>query len=167
MEYTKHIGIIALALSSLLISCGSTKDITTAEVEHPAELSSVEFTTIVRNELSGAGEEGLVQSMIVVRTQEEWEALKEKMNKVNNETDAFETPEFVDFSSEMLIACFDRVRSTGGYDLHVNHITESTDTMNVFIELAIPAGAATSVLTQPYSIIKLTKTDKTIVETRW
>ena len=167
MRYSKHIGIFTIVVSVLLTSCGSAKETLIHHPESSPKVVAVEFSTIVKGELNGAGEEGLAQSMIIIRNQEEWEALKGKMNTVNNETDAFETSEMVDFNKEIMIACFDKVRTTGGYNLFVDEVTESIDTVNVIVQLAIPVDMATSVMTQPYVIIKLRKTNKTIAETRW
>jgi len=112
--------------------------------------------------LYGAGEEGLNESIQVIKNEDDWKALKDQMDAVNNVTDAFADIDDVDFEHEMVVACFDKVRSTGGYSMFVERIVEMEAVIKIDVQVAIPSGMNTSVLTQPFVIVVMEKSDKSI-----
>jgi hypothetical protein len=68
----------------------------------------------------------------------------------------------IDFENNQIIALFMGMKSSGGYAIAIDHILCKTDELTVYIKENKPNGPATSVLTQPYFIAQIPKTDKKI-----
>lgn len=122
----------------------------------------MEFETIGKGSLYGAGEEGIEESNILIRSKEEWVGLKNKMDAVNSVSQNFKEHE-VNFEEYYLIACFDPVRPNGGYSIKIKDVVEAQKKIEVLIERPKPQGMAISVLIQPYHIIRIPITDKEIL----
>ena len=116
---------------------------------------------IGKGSLYGSGAEGIEKQNVVITTSEDWEKLLAKMNSVNNVSQSFSETK-VDFSNYSLIAVFDEVETSGGYTLDIE-IIEATDQIEVVVTRIFPDGIATSVMTQPYCIVKIPSTDLPIV----
>ena len=128
------------------------------------EIREVNYQLISDDALYGAGEEQIEKGNLIITTENAWNDLKSKMNAVNQETDDFDNVP-VDFSKEMVIACFDEVREHSGYDIFINYVIEETDNLIIDVEKTV-VDEETIVMTaiqQPYYIIKMSKLDKRIV----
>ena len=61
-----------------------------------------------------------------------------------------------------IIAVFDKIYGNGGHSIDIIKITENENKVIVTIE-NILGGDATSIMTQPFHIVKIPKTDKLII----
>ena len=116
------------------------------------------FTTIGKGILGGS--EGISKQDIIINTKDKWENLKTAMGV--QVTNSFIETE-IDFDKYQVIAVFDEVRSTGGWEIVITKITEHTEDHVVNVKVNIPSGMAVPLLvTQPYHIVKIPKVLKTI-----
>ena len=116
---------------------------------------------ISNGNLYGSGEEGIDAQNLVITNQEDWEKLIRQMNSVNNISDSF-TETKIDFTKFMIIAVFDAVKTSGGHSIQLDIRPNSENVVVVVTRLA-PQGMATSVMTQPYNIVKISKQNLPIV----
>lgn len=158
-SFSLYMMFISIVACAFILSCGTNKEVLTDPL---LEQQQVDFSTVGKSVLYGAGEEGIEMGNLVIRTSDEWEALKNQLDAVNNVTYNFEG-EPVDFGEYILIACFDEVRPHGGYDLKIKNITESETKIEVTIRLIQPTGENTSVMIQPFQIVQIPITVKEIV----
>jgi hypothetical protein len=107
------------------------------------------------------GREENSKQNLVIKNEAEWESLKTAMNTINNVTDRFIETD-IDFSAYQVIAIIDEVKGTGGWTVDITDITEYSDSIVVTIQ-NIKTGSFTSVMTQPYHIVKIPASDKEIV----
>ena len=63
----------------------------------------------------------------------------------------------------MIIVCIDKLRESGGYEISIVDILEDEEKMVIIIEHVSPSEMATSVLTQPFHVVKITKSEKKII----
>ena len=110
---------------------------------------------IAKGDLYGSGAEGIEKQNMVISNQNDWNSLKDKMNSVNSVYDNFSENE-IDFSKHRIIAVFDEVKGSGGHSIELN-FTEHTDMLLIEVLYKSPEGMATSVMTQPYYIVKIDK----------
>jgi len=122
-----------------------------------SKLNPEQYSVIAKGNLHGAGEEGFTKENMVITSQSEWESLRSQMDAVNNVSDNFSDSE-IDFSRYRVIAIFDEVKSTGGHSLGVS-IQANSDTLIVDVIRKAPEGMATTVVTQPFYLIKIPKSD--------
>lgn len=110
-----------------------------------------------------SGSEEIAQQNTVFKKEKDWNAFLDELNTVNDETADF-TETDIDFSEFMVIACVDKVQSSGGYDITITEITQTDSKVKITVENTQPADGAitTTVITQPYYIIKLPATDKAV-----
>lgn len=114
---------------------------------------------IQQSELYGNGEEGIKGSYQVITDAEDWTTLKDKMNSVNAQRIKMEP---VDFSNEIVIALFSDVEGSGGHSIEIDNIIQKKDEIIIQVKKTSPSGKATSMMTQPYYIVKLPQTKKEI-----
>lgn len=147
----KYIVVVLLTVLTIA-SCSSSEEL---------ETEKVSFTLISKGSIYGAGEEGIVEQNAVITDNETWTSLMSKMDAVNNISDSFAETD-IDFTEFIIIAVFDEVKGNGGYEVLLE---VTTDSESVFVNRVdtIPEGNAITVVTQPYSIVKIKKTDLTIV----
>jgi hypothetical protein len=122
----------------------------------------IALVQIAQEDLHGNGKEGFSRESIVIKTDSEWEAFKQKINTTNNVVDAYFTETEIDFSAYQIIAVFDEVKGNGGWSIDITGITEWQDKILISVT-NLKKGGATSVMTQPFQIIKIPVSDKEIV----
>nr|BFF35157.1 hypothetical protein BACT7_00190 [Tenacibaculum mesophilum] len=120
--------------------------------------SIVEFVTIGKGALHGNGEEGVAESNVVIRNTNDWENLISQMNIVNNVSDNFSEIE-VNFDDFIIVAVFLEIKGSG-WDVEIKSVTETKE--NVFLVIEETAYDS-SVITQPFHIIKIPKTNKKVI----
>lgn len=146
--------LVLLILPALLLfNCNPEDNIT--------EPIDFETSLIAKDNLYGAGDEGINQQNLVITDQNAWDTLMTQMNSVNNVTEVF-SETAIDFSIYKVVAVFDVVRGNGGHQLDLN-IVEETDHIAINITHIVPEGLVTFVMTQPYHIVKIPITDLPIV----
>lgn len=126
-----------------------------------SKLKTVDFTLIGQGELSGNGAENISQSNLTINDLNTWNELMIKMNSINDVTDNFKETE-LDFNQYQIIAIFDQIYGNGGHSIDVTNIFEKKNNLIVKIE-NLKNGDDTQVVTQPFHIIKIIKTEKQII----
>lgn len=147
---TKTLIILSLIF---VVSCKCNK--TDAKMKH------IDTVLISKGNLYGSGSEGFTKQNLVIENQNDWEALMHKINAVNNVSDSF-TETKIDFSKSTIIAIFDKVKGSGGHKIELD-ISKTSENTLVKVSHIAPTGNASSVMTQPYYIVKIPKTDSPIV----
>jgi hypothetical protein len=119
------------------------------------ETKTMESKLVAKGNLYGSGKEGIDEQNMVITNQNDWDELITQMNLVNNVSDGF-SETAIDFSQHTIIAVFDKVKGSGGHHLELAIISNPKNTI-VNITHVTPKGNATSVMTQPYLILKIAK----------
>jgi hypothetical protein len=126
-------------------------------VENQAKMKNENVVLIGKGNLYGSGAEGIEQQNTVITSTEDWNNLLEKINSVNNVSQNFSETK-IDFSKFTVIAVFEDVKSSGGYSLELD-IQQYSETIKVNVIRKSPEGMATTVMAQPYYIVKVLKQD--------
>ena len=146
----KLLGIVILLFA---LNCKST--------ENKTKMTKEAIVLIGKGNLYGSGSEGIEKQNLIVTSPEEWKDLLNKMNAVNKVSDSFSETD-IDFSEYTVIAVFDEIKNSGGHSLNLV-IQETKDKILVEVLRKGPNGIATSVMTQPYYIVKIPKPSLPIV----
>jgi PrcB C-terminal len=91
------------------------------------------------------------------------------LNLVYNLINEGKTPELktpsINFEQETVLALFLGEKNSGGYSINVEQIMNVIDKVNVVYKITSPKAGemVTTVMTQPYCIVKIPKTSKEIV----
>ncbi len=141
--------------SILLITFASCKKVVCDEGLYSRE-------EISQSALYGAGDENIDESNLVIKTQNDWDDLILKMDAVNDESSNFATID-IDFSTHMVIACFDEAQSTGGHSLEIGTVQHDGSQLSVQVIKTSGEGLVTQVITQPYEIIVIDRCDDNVV----
>lgn len=153
-QYTMGLLFIVLGL----MSCEKEK--TTSGQQQAA--SELQVHVIGQNNLYGSSSEGFTEENHVINDSVAWNALKAQMNQANDVTYTF-TEQEIDFSQWTVLASFDQVRMNGGHAINYSSVVEDDTQITATIFHENPQGAATTVITQPYIIVKIEKTTKPVV----
>ncbi|MGC6430330.1 MAG: protease complex subunit PrcB family protein [Jejuia sp.] len=119
--------------------------------------TSITFTEIGEGALSGDGSEGIAQSNIVIKNTTDWQNLITQMNSFNNVSSSFSETD-IDFDNYLIIAVFLEVKPNG-WEVEITEVTENENSLVVSTK---ETEFVSSVISQPYSIVKIRKTEKTI-----
>lgn len=149
-----------LSIFGFVVSCKSYKT-TTENTKTDAKMAQTEIKTIAKGNLYGSGAEGLSEQNLIIENQADWDGLMAQMNSVNTVSNQFSETK-IDFSKYTVIAVFAKVKSSGGHSIELE-ITPTKETTIVNVSHLAPQGMATSVMTQPYAIVKIPKSDLPIV----
>ena len=144
--------VLIILLTIFVFSCNTDDD---------TKIVSIESILISKDNLYGNGGEGINKQNIVITDDGVWNDLITQMNTINNVSDNFSETE-IDFSEYTVIAVFDEIKGNGGHSLELN-ITSNPENIMVNITDLAPNGNATTVITQPYHIVKIKKTVLPIV----
>ena len=144
--------IIVGLLGLLVLSCKKKVDM------------DLELTLIHQGALYGNGDENISNENFVIKKEEDWQELLDKINAVNNESDNFYETE-IDFDEFIILACFDKVRSSAGYSISISAFEVKNNAIIFTVSTENPEGMVSAVITQPYSIAKIPKTNKKITFT--
>lgn len=129
--------------------------------ENQAKMKQENIILIGKGNLYGSGAEGVEKQNLVITTTEEWKDLLNKINAVNKVSDSFSETD-IDFSEYTVIAVFDEIKNSGGHSLNLV-LEETKEKILVEVLRKGPNGIATSVMTQPYYIVKIPKPSLPIV----
>lgn len=121
--------------------------------------SEINFSLIKKGSLNGS--EGVTQSNLIVNDNTTWNDILNKIVSIGNPIDHF-TETNIDFNRYQIIASFDKVYGVGGHTLNIETIKESGNNL-VVITKKTDDKSVISVVSQPYHIVKILKTDKNIV----
>jgi len=145
--------LLFLLVLTIFIGCNKNDD----------EFLSLTISPILIGEgnLYGYGEENITKQNLIISSNETWAELMNKMNSTSNETSNFTETE-IDFSHFILLAVFDEIKMNGGYTIEIKSVVENPNNLTVTIRRLSPKGVAPGVITQPYHIVKIPKTEKII-----
>jgi PrcB C-terminal len=147
--------ILFAALAFVAVSCQDDE----AQAIDPV---TIEFAQVGKSELYGNGAENIAGGNLVVNADADWQALLTQMATVNPLPEGFNAD--VDFSEFTVVAVFDPIQSNGGHSIDIVSVTEADREITVDVtNLGPEDGNATTVMTQPYHIIKIPKTTLPIV----
>jgi hypothetical protein len=153
----KKIMLVA-ALTFAAVGCQndeSPNDVTTDPV-------AIEFAHVGKSELYGNGAENIAGGNLVINSDADWQILLTKMGTVNPLPEGFGAD--VNFAESTVIAAFDPVQNNGGHSIDIVSVVEADRQITVDItNLGPEGGNATTVMTQPYHIIKIPKTTLPVV----
>lgn len=145
--------LIALSLNS----CKMPEDKPVLEAENATKI--IQFKKVGSGILTGDGAEGIGSPKeLIIQTDEQWEALRTKMNSVNQS----QSEVSIGFEQKTVLAYFDQIRTTGGYAVEIIKVVETTNGVEAMVKFTAPSGMATDAMTQPYSIVSIPKTSKPV-----
>ncbi|RRJ91223.1 hypothetical protein EG240_06885 [Paenimyroides tangerinum] len=118
--------------------------------------NDVQFTTVGKNTLHGG--ENIPQSNFVFNNETDWNNFLIQVNAINDVSGTFNETE-IDFTAFTVIAVVDEVK-TSGSQISIINVMENTNNIQIAKELTI---YSTTVISQPFHIIKIPKTNKPII----
>ncbi|WP_299121915.1 protease complex subunit PrcB family protein [uncultured Winogradskyella sp.] len=139
----------AILILLFVLNCKST--------QNQEKMGEQDIVLISKGNLYGSGEEGIEKQNSVITNDSDWQDLMARMNSVNKISGGFSESE-IDFSKYRVVAVFDEVKSTGGHSIELD-IASNSENIEVNISHKSPEGMATTVMTQPYYIVKIVKND--------
>lgn len=116
---------------------------------------------IAENNLYGNGQEGINEEHYLITSNDTWIRLMHQLNTVNDVTSTF-TDTNIDFNEFQVIAVFDEIQNSGGHRVNME-LLWNEDNISVRVIKTGPEGNATSVITQPFQIIKIPTSNLPIV----
>ncbi len=146
--------IFSLFFSFLILSCSS---------KSMGQTSQINFIDLYQGALYGAGEEGLTEGALVIKSVTDWESFLNKINSVNNVSGQFNST--IDFSKNNVIVAVDRVRNTSGFSIKLNKAQSESDELiiNITKKGPGPTDMVATAMMQPIDIIVINKTNKKII----
>ncbi len=139
--------IILLSIIFIASSCSS----------DDAGSSQVSYSEITKESYSS--DKKIPKSNLVIKDVAAWNSLLSKISPA--EVSNFKETN-IDFTKYQVIAVFDEVHNSGGYSIDITKITQSNSEITVKVE-QLKKGDLTSVVTQPFHIVKITKSNKAVV----
>nr|WP_199000677.1 protease complex subunit PrcB family protein [Flavobacterium sp. ASV13] len=125
-----------------------------------SEPSNVKFSEVYYGDHFN-GDYTTPKANLVIKSQTEWENLIAKMKIAAQPWQNSVTPP-IDFKKDQVIAVIDQIRNYGGYSIDITKITQTNNRIIVKVEQLNPGGFAT-VITQPYHIVTMPKSNKKVV----
>ncbi|GAB5564753.1 MAG: hypothetical protein Wins2KO_18160 [Winogradskyella sp.] len=146
--------LIALSVLLFVLNCKSTSN--------SNQMKSMNNEMLIdKGNLYGAGAEGITKQNLIISNASDWKTLIQKLDQVNKVSDSFSETE-IDFEKYNVIAIFDKVKNTGGHSIALE-ISKSTEHIIVNVSFNSPQDMATTVMTQPYIIVKIEKSELPII----
>lgn len=121
-----------------------------------ATSEEINFSTVGKNALNGNG--NILQSNLVFNNQADWNNFLTQLDEINNVSATFNETE-INFTAFTVIAVIDEIK-TSGSEINIVTAVESTNTITISSELTM---YSTTVISQPFHIIKIPKTNKQII----
>jgi len=153
----KAIFSLAILILATVTSCKVTEEVEEQTVDEGKEILNTS-TFIEAGNLFGSGEEGITEGGHVFNSWDEAKAFTVKMNKFNKGFKGFS----VDMEEKTVITYFDQVRPTLSYAVKFVSMMEYSGKIEVKYQLVSPTGPAAEVITQPYVMVCIPKTNKEI-----
>lgn len=124
---------------------------------------NIESKTQINFQLIGKGEligNSLPQQNLVITNSAQWTTLLNTLDANNNVSGGF-TETNIDFNQYMVIAVFDQTYLNGGHSIDIIAVDETASNLEVNVEKLLQ-GNVTSIVTQPYHIVKIPKIAKPV-----
>lgn len=135
----------------ILNSCSENEE--TIESKTPIAVQQIGKGDLVGNNIP--------QQNTVITTSAQWTTLLTNLDASNNISGGF-TETNIDFNQFMIIATFDQVFPNGGHSIDIMTVNENAQNIEVDVEKLLQ-GNVTTVVTQPYHIVKIPKSTKPII----
>jgi len=129
--------------------------------EEDSQLEAFEVVTIGKGDLCCDGAQNISKQNNVITNQVEWFQLIEAMNTLNDVSSSF-TEIDIDFNRFQIIAVFEEIKYNGGHSIDITKVVETESSIAVTVE-NLKKGNFTSIVTQPYHIVKIPTSDKPVV----
>ncbi|WP_107038503.1 protease complex subunit PrcB family protein [Brumimicrobium mesophilum] len=126
------------------------------------ESNQISMHLIGQDNLYGGSSEGFIEENYVINDSITWNALKAQMDSKNDVTYRF-NEQHVDFSQWTVLVSIDEIKMSGGHAINYTNIVENNNNIAVTIDKSFPGGNATTVITQPYIVVKIDKTNKQVI----
>ena len=124
-----------------------------------SNMADVDSELIAKGNLSGIGTEAISNQYFSITNQTDWENFISQIDATNEVSSGF-SEQNIDFSEYVVIAVIDQVRNTSGYSIDLEI---STNYEKIFIGSNLsspsPDGVVATVISQPYHIVKIAKTN--------
>ncbi len=145
--------VLGLCMFLVVLNCKS--------IQNQNKLEKEDSFLIGKGNLYGSGAEGLAKQNLVITDSNQWNDLLKKINAINNVSDGFSETK-INFSKYTLIAVFGDVKGTGGHSIELE-VKSNLDNIEVYVYSKGPDGMASSVMTQPFIIVRIAKSEFPIV----
>ena len=154
--------IILILISIVIVSCNDNDDEPIVVPFVPVTITPI---LVGKGNLNGS--EGVSQQNIVINDNTNWNNLKNQIDLYYqpfgiNYTEQYFEETTIDFDNFTIISVFDQVYGDGGHTIDITSIIEYETNIVVTIENIQP-GNGSSVIRQPYHIVKIPKATKSIV----
>ena len=116
----------------------------------------LQFTTVGKNTLHGG--ENIPQSNLVFNNQTDWNNFLTQIDAINDLSGTFNETE-IDFTDFTVIAVVDEIK-TSGSEISIINVLENVNSIHITSELTM---YSSTVITQPFHIVKIPKTNKQII----
>ena len=123
---------------------------------------TIEFTQVAKNELYGDGEENIEGGIQIINSDNEWQALLQKITAVNVLPENFGDTN-INFSEFTVIAAFDDLQMSGGRYITITSVVKTNEALIVTADNTMEEPDGALVITQPYHIIKIPKTTLPVI----
>lgn len=140
-------------LALTIMSCSPDGDAT--------QTYDTELTIIAKDNLFGAGNEGIYESYKVITDNANWNTLKNQMDYFSNTTDSF-TENEIDFSNYTVIAVFDQIRISSGYSIELDVVWNSNEIL-ISSTKSFSEENIIHIPTQPFHIVKISASNLPIL----
>ena len=125
-----------------------------------SEPLNVEFSSVFYGD-HFSGDYTNQKANLVVKNQKQLDILMEKY-KLEPKSWENSMPLNIDFKKYQIIAVIDQVRNYSGYSIDITKITQTNNRIFVQVKQLKPGGLGT-VITQPYHIVQMLKSNKKVV----
>lgn len=120
----------------------------------------VEYSVILQGDRFNGNYDNLKENL-VIKDQQTWTSLIGKM-AVFSDTNYYFPDAIIDFKKYQVIVVIDQVRNYGGYSIDITKITQNNNRIFVTVEQLKPGGI-NAVVTQPFQMVKMRKSNKEVV----
>lgn len=148
--------LLLLLLCSILfisISCRN------EEEENIDGKNQINFLLIGKGNLVG---NYVPQQNTIITNSIQWNNFLNQIDSTTHQTSASFITTYVDFNDYMVIIVVDEMYNNGGHSIDITSMEEHPQYINIYVEKLLH-GNATSVITQPYHIVKIPKTSKSLI----
>ena len=121
----------------------------------------IQYDIVCSNSMYGAGQEGIIDTVLFIQTFDELEKVAALITKVND-NNCMETLKSFDFETFDLFCIVDVQKGSGGHSIKIEEIVFKEDTYTIHWSSSSPEGDATSVMTQPYIFGSVDKTSSSV-----
>lgn len=150
----KHLLLLLCSIFFMTISCRDNHD-----NEQLENKNQINFQLIGKGNLMG---NYAAQQNTVITNTTQWNNFLSQIDSPNNHPSAGFTETNIDFNQFMIIVVIDAVYPNGGHSVDIMAVDENTQNIEVDVEKLLQ-GNVTTVITQPYHIVKIPKILKPVI----